>query len=89
MRPKDRLAFTLWKAPRLGEGLKEEIVDWITTTPDARLLIIDILEKIRPPRKPHGNNYAQDYEPTATLNRARPGAQRRYPDHSPREQAQS
>ena len=53
-----RLKFTLWEAPRLGEGLEEELSDWITTTPDARLIIIDILEKSGPLRKPDGNNYA-------------------------------
>jgi len=63
----DKLAFSLWKAPRLGEGLEEDILEWIDTTPDARLLIIDILEKVRQPRKLHGNGYAQDYEPTSTL----------------------
>jgi hypothetical protein len=63
----ERLSFTLWTAPRLGEGLEEAIVEWITTTPDAKLLIIDILEKIRPARKPYGNGYAEDYAPTATL----------------------
>ena len=40
----DRLEFTLWEAPRLGAGLEEDIRDWITSTPDARLIIIDILE---------------------------------------------
>jgi hypothetical protein len=63
----DKIGLTLWEAPRLGEGLEEELTDWITTTPDARLVIIDILEKVRPPRKVNGNNYAQDYEPTAKL----------------------
>src|SRR5207245_3824887 len=63
----DKIAFTLWKAPRLGEGLEEDIIEWIETTPNARLLIIDILEKIRPPRKHNGNGYAEDYAPSATL----------------------
>jgi hypothetical protein len=63
----DKLAFTLWDVPRLGEGLEDDILDWISTTPDARLLIVDILEKVRPLRKANGNHYAQDYEPTAAL----------------------
>ena len=63
----DKLEFTVWDAPRLGEGLEDDIREWIETTPDARLLIIDILEKVRPLRKQHGNLYAEDYASTATL----------------------
>jgi hypothetical protein len=63
----ERLEFTLWKAPRLGEGLEQDITDWITSTSDARLIVIDILEKVRPLRKVNGNSYADDYGPTSTL----------------------
>jgi hypothetical protein len=65
----DRLTFTLWDAPRLGEGLEDAIRDWITTTPDARLIIIDILEKVRPLRKLGGNMYGEDYAATAPISR--------------------
>jgi RecA-family ATPase len=63
----DRIAFTLWDAPRLGEGLEDDIRDWILTTPDARLLVIDILEKVRPTRKLNGNIYSEDYQATSSL----------------------
>jgi hypothetical protein len=65
----DRLAFTLWDAPRLGAGLEEDIREWITTAPDARLVILDILEKVRPPRKLGGSTYAEDYAATSSLTR--------------------
>jgi hypothetical protein len=65
----DRLAFTLWEAPRLGAGLEEDIRAWIETTPDARLVVIDILEKVRPPRTVNGNTYAEDYAATSSLTR--------------------
>jgi hypothetical protein len=65
----DRLTFTCWEAPRLGEGLEDEIREWITTTPDARLIIIDILEKVRPLRKLGGNVYGEDYAATAPISR--------------------
>ena len=65
----DRLDFTLWEAPRLGAGLEEDIRDWITSTPDARLIIIDILEKVRQPRHRNGSVYAEDYAATSSLTR--------------------
>ena len=65
----DRLVFTLWEAPRLGEGLEEDLLEWIGTTPDARLIIIDILEKVRPSRKIGGSVYAEDYASTSSLTR--------------------
>jgi AAA domain/Domain of unknown function (DUF3854) len=65
----DNLAFTLWEAPRLGEGLEDDLREWITTEPEARLIIIDILEKVRPVRKLNGNLYTEDYEATASLTR--------------------
>ena len=65
----DRLEFTLWEAPRLGEGLEDDIRQWIETTPDARLVVIDILEKVRPPRKIGASTYAEDYAATSSLTR--------------------
>jgi len=65
----DKIEFTLWEAPRLGAGLEEDIREWIEHTPDARLVVIDILEKVRPPRKGNGNLYADDYQATQSLTR--------------------
>jgi hypothetical protein len=63
----ERLTLTLWEAPRIGEGLEDDIREWITTTPDARLLIIDILEKVRPRRTRGGSVYEDDYQAIAPL----------------------
>ena len=65
----DRLHFTCWDAPRLGQGLEIDIRAWVDQTPNARLIIIDILEKVRPPRKFHGNIVTEDYGATAPLTR--------------------
>ena len=65
----DRLTFTFREAPRLGAGLEEDVRQWIETTPDARLVIIDILELVRPPRQHNGNIYAEDYAATSSLTR--------------------
>jgi RecA-family ATPase len=53
----DKISLTLWEAPRLGEGLEEDLIAWIEATPDARLIVLDILEKVRPARKHNGNGY--------------------------------
>ncbi|MGA7731119.1 MAG: AAA family ATPase [Chloroflexia bacterium] len=46
--------------PRLGSGAEEYIRSWLTEHPDARLVIVDVLKKIRPARK-SGNAYDDDY----------------------------
>lgn len=59
---------TLWEAPRLDEGLEQDLIEWIAQ-PDARLVVIDILEKVRPRRKNNGNVYEQDYNATQNITR--------------------
>jgi len=52
--------------PRLGEGGLEAIEAWLISHPDARLVIVDTLEKIRP--KGAGRNvYREDYEAVEPL----------------------
>jgi len=49
---------TRW--PRIGKGCEEALEEWLAYSPDARLVVIDTLAKIRPPAS--GNNsYAEDY----------------------------
>lgn len=57
----DRLTFSV-VAPRLDDGLISLLKDWINTAKAPRLIIIDTLARIRPP-KPKGdsNQYDQDY----------------------------
>lgn len=38
------------------------IAEWLQTTPDARLVIIDVLAKVRPPARPGTNAYESDYQ---------------------------
>lgn len=62
--PKNLAIATQW--PRLGDGGSEEIGQWLDAHPDARLVIVDTLAKIRPLRKsPPG--YAEDYDDIAVL----------------------
>jgi AAA domain len=58
-----------WDAPRVGEGLEEKLHDWLDTHPGAKLIVIDILEKVRPPRTRNGSVYADDYAAVAPLQR--------------------
>jgi AAA domain len=58
-----RLDLVLWNAPRIGEGLEPQISDWLDTHPDARLVIVDILEKVRPPRQRNGSIYVKTTRP--------------------------
>jgi hypothetical protein len=56
----DRL--DIWTAcPRLDKGGLQEIEGWLKDHADARLVIIDTLAKVRPPRSPNGNMYDDDY----------------------------
>jgi hypothetical protein len=45
---------------RLGEGLIEDLRAWIESVPNPRLIIIDVLNKVRPPQKPNEGIYDYD-----------------------------
>lgn len=53
--------------PRVGEGGEQAIEAWLRATPNARLVIVDTLEKIRPRRTRNGSVYADDYAATLEL----------------------
>jgi AAA domain/Winged helix-turn-helix DNA-binding len=68
------LDLVLWDAPRVGAGLEEAITTWLDEHANAKLVVIDILEKVRPPRVRGGSLYADDYaaiEPLTRLAQAR------------------
>ena len=44
--PRGRLEVR-WSAPAIGEGLEEELTAWLDTHPDAALVAIDTLQKVR------------------------------------------
>jgi hypothetical protein len=58
-----------WDAPRVGDGLEEKLHEWIDTHPGAKLIVIDILEKVRPLRTKGGSVYADDYAAVTSLQR--------------------
>src|SRR5205823_1014354 len=53
--------------PRLDEGGKEAIEEWLTGHPAARLVVIDIWKKVRPKRVRGAQLYDEDYEHMAIL----------------------
>jgi hypothetical protein len=55
------------ECPRLDEGGVEAIESWLRTRPDARLVVIDTLAKIRPRQRRDANAYQEDYEALEAL----------------------
>jgi hypothetical protein len=45
----------------VGDGFEEKALGWIEEHPNAKLIVIDILEKVRPKRTRTGSVYAEDY----------------------------
>lgn len=65
----ERLELVLWDAPRIGDGFDERLTTWLDEHVEARLIVIDILEKVRPKRTRNGSVYADDYAALAPLQR--------------------
>lgn len=55
------------KSALIGKGLIEELDAWRKSVADPRLIIIDTLSKVRPPKKANQDSYAADYEAIAPL----------------------
>lgn len=53
--------------PKIGDGGAEAIAEWIEQHPDARMVVVDTLARITPPRRKNQDSYASDYETMATL----------------------
>ena len=64
--PPDRLAF-LTAAPRVDEGLAAKLTSWADSVADPRLVIVDVLAKVRPPTDGRGSMYTADYAATEPL----------------------
>ena len=53
--------------PRPDEGGVEAVEGWLRSRPDARLVVIDTLAKIRPRQRRGANAYQEDYEALEAL----------------------
>jgi DNA-binding transcriptional ArsR family regulator len=62
----NRLHYSI-ECPRLDEGGVKAIEDWLRSRPDARLVVIDTLAKIRPRQRRGANTYQEDYEALEAL----------------------
>ncbi len=60
---------SLWAPqwPVLGSGGLFCLEQWLKEQPEARLIVIDTLVKVRPPSTANGNSYAEDYAIMAPL----------------------
>jgi len=56
---------TDWK--RVNEGGIEALYAWVDAHPDARLIVIDTLERFRPARNARADKYAEDYAALTAL----------------------
>jgi hypothetical protein len=56
-------------APKVGAGLVQALDTWRTSVLDPRLIIIDTLAMVRPPKKGNQDSYSADYEVLSPLQR--------------------
>ena len=54
--------FKTTEAKQLGKGLESQLDELLTANPDMRLVIIDVLARIRQERRPNQSVYESDYE---------------------------
>jgi hypothetical protein len=64
--PRGRLEVR-WSAAKLGEGLEVELLDWLDQHPDARMVAIDTLQRVRTRGDSRRNAYEVDVEDLARL----------------------
>ena len=55
------------EAPQLGAGFIEELERWRISVPAPRLIVIDVLQRIKPPGSMARNAYENDYSTWAPL----------------------
>lgn len=54
---------------KVGAGFEDTLMDQLQQHPDIRLIVIDVLQKIRPPKKAGTSVYDSDYELFAPINK--------------------
>lgn len=64
--PRGRLEIR-WSAPLIGDGLEEEITSWLDQHPDAAMVAIDTLQRVRPRSDGRRNAYEVDVQDLARL----------------------
>lgn len=57
----------LTEAPKIGEGLIEALDTWRTRAEDPRLIVVDTLAMVRPPKGRNQDSYAADYAALSPL----------------------
>jgi hypothetical protein len=57
------------EAPALDKGFIEALEDWRTSVENPRLIVIDVLQRIKPVGNPARNSYENDYSAWAPLQR--------------------
>lgn len=64
--PRGRLEIR-WGARRIGEGLEADLVTWLEAHPDAAVVAIDTLQRVRPRSNGHRNAYEVDVDDLGRL----------------------
>ncbi len=67
MRPDLSRWAALTEAPKIGEGLIETLEAWRTRVDDPRLIVVDTLAMVRPPKGRNQDSYAADYAALSPL----------------------
>lgn len=55
------------ESPKIGAGLIEMLDAWRASVPDPKLVVIDTLSMVRPPKKSNQDSYAADYDAISPL----------------------
>jgi hypothetical protein len=58
---------TTW--PRMNDGGEQALDQWLEAHPRTRLVVVDVLERVRPRRDPTANPYGEDYAALEALKR--------------------
>ena len=56
-------------APALNKGFIEALEDWRLSVRNPRLVVVDVLQRVKPAGNPNQNSYESDYSPLAGLQR--------------------
>ncbi|MBF0184685.1 MAG: AAA family ATPase [Magnetococcales bacterium] len=64
--PTDDLHFTTqWS--RIGQGCAEDLDKWLADNPETKMVVVDTLARVKPPRGRNADLYAEDYAAVASF----------------------